>query len=788
MKTTVNAQAKFLAPGSLVVNKTIAGGAAGQQGAVTIGVSCDGVPLEDFIIPAGATGTQSRTYDGLAAGARCTVTETIDGHTQQVTVVVVGSGEEVTDPEDGTVTADLTDTYSLRPGGLVVRKTIAGPAAGQQGAITITVECDGNALDPFVIPAGTLGGTEEKIYTGIPAGQICTVTETGNGETTAVMVTVAGSPQDVTIPAGGVVIAPLTDTYDFNPGSLTVTKTIAGPAAGQQGAITITVTCDGVVLNPVFVIPAGTPAGSVSQTYDDIPGNAVCTIIETADGSTPAVAVAKEGSGEQVTIPPGGTATADLTDTYLTGSLVVNKTITGRAAGQQGAVTITVACPGLEFEPFVIPAGTPAGTSSEEFTGILEGTVCTVTETANGATATITVTTEGSPQTVTIGSGGTGTATVTDTYEFVPGSLVVNKTIAGPSAGQQGAVTISVICGGTALPDFVIPAGTAAGTVSQTYDDIPGETPCTITETADGRTRTVVVTVVGSGQEVTVPAGGTATADLTDTYEPAPGALLVRKTITGSAAGQQGRIRITVVCGGVARPAFVIPAGTAAGSLLRVYRNIPAGSSCTVSETADGTTSTVEVDVDDNEQTVTVRAGAVVPVALTNTISNAPGTLVVTKTLAGPAAGQQGRVGILVHCGGPLHTFGFLIPAATAAGPVPRSYDDIPAGSRCTVTEVIDGRTANVSGRRHREPSAGRRARWGDGNGRPHRHVPIGLAGDDDNGLGDGHLAGHRQRRRQSRDARRCDHRALRRCCAAPRVTTSRPDRGELPPSTTNEL
>jgi hypothetical protein len=253
-----------------------------------------------------------------------------------------------------------------------------------------------------------------------------------------------------------------------------------------------------------------------------------------------------------------------------------------------------------------------------------------------------------------------------------------------------------VICDGIALDDFVIPAGTAAGTVSQTYADIPGQASCTITETDNGRTLTVAVTVVGSGQQVTVPAGGQATADLTDMYQPRPGVLLVRKTITGAPAGQQGEITIAVTCAGTALPDFVIPAGTAAGTVGHVYTGIPAGSSCRITETADGATATVVVQVDDDDQTVTVPAGAVIPVSLTDTFSSAPGSLVVTKTLAGAAAGQQGLVAILVHCGGPLHTFGFLIPARTAAGPVPRSYDNIPAGSTCTVTEILAGGTATV--------------------------------------------------------------------------------------------
>ena len=62
---------------------------------------------------------------------------------------------------------------------------------------------------------------------------------------------------------------------------------------------------------------------------------------------------------------------------------------------------------------------------------------------------TVTVVTAGSPQTVTIGAGGTGQANLTDTYDYTPGSLTVTKAIAGSAAGQQGQITIQVVCGNT---------------------------------------------------------------------------------------------------------------------------------------------------------------------------------------------------------------------------------------------------------------------------------------------------------------------------------------------------
>ncbi len=703
LTTTVKAAAEFLPTGSLVVEKTVAGPAAGHQGPVTIVVECGGIVLSPaFSIDAGApAGTSSHTYSNIPAGSTCTVDETHDGHTSAVTVTVTGDGQQVTIPSGSSVTAKITDTYDYVPGQLVVNKSIAGPGTGLQGEVVIRPTCSGTALPAFTIPAGAPAGERSKTYDNIAAGSVCTINETSNGQNSAVTVTVTGNGQQVTVPAGDVVDADLTDTYALNPGSLVVDKTIAGSGAGLQGPITINVTCvaDGVTttLSP-FNIPAGA-TGTPSHTYTGIAGNSVCTIVVTDDGSiNGTVGVSEKGSGIEVVVPPGGSVTAALTDTYSTGDLIVNKTIDGDAAGHQGAVTIHTVCGTTALPDFVIPAGTPAGTASRSYPGVaLAGTTCTVTETVDGSSSTVTVQTSGSPQTVTITGNDSATATVTDTYTFVPGSLTVNKTISGASAGSQGPVTIQVDCGEqVATPDFTIPAG-ATGPQSHTYTGIPANTACTVTETANGSTSTVSVTTTGSPQDVTIPAGGTATAGITDTYSPTPGSLLVRKTITGPTAGQQGPVTIAVSCGGSALPSFVIPAGTKAGTVSHAFDGIPAGSACTVDETSDGGTATVMVTVEGATQQVTVPAGGVVSATITDTYTDTPGSFRVTKTLAGAGAGKQGRIGILVLCGGPVHIYAFLIPAGTAAGDVTRVFNGIPAGSTCAALEVVNGHNDAVT-------------------------------------------------------------------------------------------
>jgi hypothetical protein len=83
------------------------------------------------------------------------------------------------------------------------------------------------------------------------------------------------------------------------------------------------------------------------------------------------------------------------------------------------------------------------------------------------------------------------TVDITDPYSAVPSpgpsSLLVTKTIAGPLAGRQGAVTIQAVCNGTAMsPDFTIAAGTSAGSYSRSFGPVPPGSLCTVTETADG--------------------------------------------------------------------------------------------------------------------------------------------------------------------------------------------------------------------------------------------------------------------------------------------------------------
>ena len=291
--------------------------------------------------------------------------------------------------------------------------------------------------------------------------------ETVDGSTTTVSVTTVGGNQTVSVGAGQSVEADITNTYDFVPGSLTVTKTIAGPGGGQQGAITITVTCqegnNTATLSPPFVVPAGA-TGDHSYTYHNIPAGSVCTALENPDGSNGNVVVIKRGSGVVVTIPAGGTATAHITDTYQTGLLVINKTITGFAAGEQGEVVIHTVCNGTALVPdFVIGAGAADQTYQHTYPGLLAGETCTVSETSNGSTSTVKVVTVGNPDGDDLRQW--------DRHGQHHGHLLRGARVARghqdhrrPRRRQPGTAPIQTSCNGVPLtPDLDIDAGSTSG-------------------------------------------------------------------------------------------------------------------------------------------------------------------------------------------------------------------------------------------------------------------------------------------------------------------------------------
>ena len=119
----------------------------------------------------------------------------------------------------------------------------------------------------------------------------------------------------------------------------------------------------------------------------------------------------------------------------------------------------------------------------------------------------------GAIQHVTVPAGKTVEADVTQHLRATPpASLTVTKTVAGPAAGQQAAISILADCGADNVFGLRIPEGAPAGPVPETFYGIPAGSTCKVTEIDDGHSETIDVDRVGDGQKVTVPAGGRADA------------------------------------------------------------------------------------------------------------------------------------------------------------------------------------------------------------------------------------------------------------------------------------
>ena len=671
------------APGTLVVEKFFTGEAAGNHGPVVLQIVCGTALNTTVTIPAGQTEPFTDEFSGVPAGTVCTVTEPTTGSTEEVTATPTLPAD-VTIPAADSVTSTVSNDYTYNPGVIAVNKEIAGPAAGQQGEIALTLTCtSGGAVVltvPITIPAGSTG-TVRNEYEDVPAGATCTVVETASGATTAVGV-VTTTTGDVTIPPAGGAEITVTDTYSLNPGSLTVSKALAGPAAGQQGEVTLQVTCtsgETTVLDEPVTLPAGSTAGT-SQTFLDLPANAECNVTEPTTGETATVAV-EVALPDTVIVPAGGTATATVTNTYTLkpGTLRVLKTIDGEAAGFQEAFTILISCGpdgSILQETWNVPPGV-TGTGESQYLNIPAGTVCTVTETGAGTTPAISVVTV-TPEPVTIPAGGVAEEQVTNTYSFNPGTLAVRKVFAGEAAGYQGDVELLVTCidddGGSVLDESVpVPAGETES-FEATFEDLPPGAECTVTEPVSGATETVAVQT-DLPDPVVIPAADGAEAVVTNTYTFAAGLVSLTKTVAGTAVGEQGEIRLNIVCRSgdieVLNETVSLPAETVESGNW-VFGPIVAGAGCAVTEPFSGANDEVEVSTE-LPPAVTVAASGTVSLTVVNTYTAvagpapAPAPVVrpaYKKTKALPATGSDGIVAVVWAGAGALVLGGLLVLAA----------------------------------------------------------------------------------------------------------------------------
>ncbi|WP_426308651.1 thioester domain-containing protein [Cellulosimicrobium sp. E-16] len=239
---------------------------------------------------------------------------------------------------------------------------------------------------------------------------------------------------------------------------------------------------------------------------------------------------------------------------------------------------------------------------------------------------------------------------------FAAGSLEVTKVVTGDGAGLQSEVTLDVVCTSPDGEDSVehtltVPAGAAAGDHAQVVGGLPVEWSCVVTETDDGDNGLVVVTSTSTVPEsVLISNGDTVEVTVTNTYDVATGGLRVSKAVAGPAAGAQGPITLVLTCDdpeGAYDQQVELPGGLAGGDHVALeLEGIPAGTTCTVEETAGGATeSTLLTQTTVTPESVTITEDETAEVLVSNTYDTAPTPTPTPTTPTTPGGAGPGGAG-----------------------------------------------------------------------------------------------------------------------------------------------
>ena len=285
---------------------------------------------------------------------------------------------------------------------------------------------------------------------------------------------------------------------------------------------------------------------------------------------------------------------------------------------------------------------------------------------------------------VMVKSGEVAALEVTNTYAPKVGKISVTKEVVGDiPAGKT--FSFDYVCNDPAKTSGSI-LNVAAGETKES-GDIPDGAECLVTEREAEAAVDGFILECSAVDPVPVKAGEVAAVLMTNTYTPAPGNIAVTKKVVGDIPADK-TFSFDYVCDDPAKTSGSIT-DVAAGDT-KVSRDIPAGATCTVTEkdaSVDGfTLQTSTIDP------VTVKAGEVATLEVTNTYAPKVGKISVTKEVVGDIpAGKTFSFDYV--CNDPAKTSGSILNVA--AGETKES-GDIPDGAECLVTEreaeaAVDG-------------------------------------------------------------------------------------------------
>jgi len=683
----VNGDVVYLdAPYTVLVNCTF-------QGDVVYGTGFLSSPTGDMTLSfteaeLGNGKIHAETITGLPAGASCSVTESPAPAMADDIIInwTAGDGPDGnTTPDSGTTNgtsvvvvpliadgqatgnaATVNNYYGV--GHITIEKSLRGSPSVQfgTGPFIIHVECLSGAITTYDgdITLPLANGAMSFTIDDLADGSVCSVVETNFAETGAdelVYLDAFGATDD----GAGI------DAMDADPivtienwyysGSVEVTKTVDGLGQALYGAgpfeiqlscvrdvngtpVAVTVATDTRTLDPA--IPS-----SMTTTFTGLPNNAVCTLVETDDGTATASEIT-DGTTTVTDVATGFTFTVDadsvttttidrvqpaldLTNSFDLTSLSVRKAVDSSAVDDNGdriiygPFPVTVDCTFQGNDVYALGYDTlnPMNNNLIDgvdwaLTGLPAGADCTVTETddldAVGTTVEI-VESSGTPVTTVATSGSLtlGPATtsnrVTITNSYDVGSLELSKMVDGLARDDWGTgeFTVTVLCelidaSGTRTvwnEEYVF---TLADPGPVLIDYLASGTVCTIEETTTGTATSTQIDVDG-----TTTLGTSATAVIandpdpvevivTNTFDYAQVSVTKSRTGAGATLYGDGPFEVTLVCS-FDGSSILIPGGatrelSAANVYFASYDDLPVGADCTIDETNSGGANTVTLD------------------------------------------------------------------------------------------------------------------------------------------------------------------------------------------------
>ncbi|WP_396667325.1 DUF5979 domain-containing protein [Microbacterium sp. R86528] len=515
-------------------------------------------------------------------------------------------------------------------------------------------------------------------------------------------------------------------------GDLEVLKTVSGPGASfAPDPLTVSLQCVSAAGTPVeaeldpivLQLSPGEP-----QTVENLPYGAECEIVEGDNGQ-----VSSSGTGGVVAGPDNseqvGQATLD--NFYDLAGLEIFKSVESDAVDQDanpidyGPFSVAVTCTfngqtvlaeGYVVSPMLvsIDVGDPAA-----LTGLPANASCSVVETdTDGAASTTTTASNANGDvpstgatsttiTLTPGEGNAVTNEVAFENVFGDGSLVLSKVVEPlDSPFAEGPYVLQVDCtldGDTTWSGEVVLGPDAADSgvpATVQIDQIAAGSECSIVETDDGNATSTIIefspTTIVDDEAVDVV--------ITNTF--AEGSATVKKTFDGDSSWADSSYEVTITCIDIGSgQLFVdIPGGDVrtlsdSNAFTATYERLPAGAYCILSETDPGNSvSNVIYDDVTGEPVSFWQVQGEVERSFTVVNTFEVGSITVTKETSGDGAGLWDDAEFTVSLACTAEIDGVVADIDIPGGPTRTftvgetvSYEALPPGAECVVTETDDG-------------------------------------------------------------------------------------------------